>query len=204
MIRGFDLAVVEGELEVVVAKRLCHDLEIPCPPPVSQGGGSHFWQKVEKYNQATKSGHFIFGLVDVEQAPCAPSLLAKHLPKGKSPSFCLRMAQPMVEAWLLADREGIAAYLHVSKDLVPPLPENEAHPKQTVVNLARKSRKSSIRDTLVPEKGLSSKVGKEYFPVMKSFVEAHWDFQSARQNSPSLHRALLALEAFRSSMSTLK
>lgn len=139
-----------------------------------------------------------FDLVDLEQETCVPGLLAKHLSRDKSPAFVLRVAQRMTEAWLLADRDGMADFLHISRDLMPLNPDDETHSKRTLIALARKSKKSVIIKTLVPEKGLSAMVGKDCTPTMKRFVEEHWDIRRASDHSPSLKRALTALESLRS------
>lgn len=186
--------VVEGDLEVAVAQRLCAFLDISCPPPVNKKGGGNFWKDALKYNGAAKAGRRVFGLVDLEQEPCVTGILMKHLPCGRHPGFTLRLSKRMTEAWLLADRDGIASFLAVSPSKVPADPEGENHPKQTMVGLARRSRKRLIREAMVPEAGHSSLVGKEYFPLLRSFVEDRWDIARAREHSPSLDRALKAMQ----------
>lgn len=191
---GFDLVVVEGDLDAVVAKRLCHHLGVCCPEPVNKRGGSNFWSSAPKYNVAAKNGCLIFGLVDLGGDPCAPGLIARKLPQQRDPRFVLRVAHRMIESWLLADPEGIADFLGVSISKVDPNPESLAHPKLAIVSLARKSRKKRIVETLVPEAGMSGLVGKEYFPVMKVFTEKHWNPNRARVNSSSLCRAMDSIE----------
>jgi len=47
----------------------------------------------------------------------------------------------MVEAWLLADREGFAQFLGIRCNDVAANPEAVSNPKQKVIELARKSKK---------------------------------------------------------------
>lgn len=193
MTQGFDLVVAEGLLDAAVAKKLLQHLRVPGPEPQDLGGGTKFWAKVPNYNQAARSGRVILGIVDLENADCAPGLIVQRLPKGLEPTFVLRVAHRMIESWLLADRDAIAQFLRVSRDRIPSAPESLAHPKRELGNLALRSSKREIRETVAPEKGLSGPVGKEYTPMMKRFVEDHWDPSRARQNSPSLDQAMLAI-----------
>lgn len=94
----------------------------------------------------------------------------------------------MMESWLLADRDSVAAFLGVRIAAIPREPDRETHPKQTLVNLARTSRKRSIRQALVPD-GSGALVGPEYTPVIGGFIDDRWDASRARANSPSLDRA---------------
>jgi hypothetical protein len=193
MTREFNLVITEGHLDAAVAKKLLQELGIMGPDPKDLRGGSNFWAGAPKYNQAARNGMVIFGVVDLENALCAPELIKRHLPKGVAPTFVLRVAKRMVESWLLADRVALAQFLHVSADRIPMDPESLVHPKHEIASLARRSRKREIRETVAPQEGLSSPVGREYTPVMKRFIEHHWNPSRARINSPSLDRAIEAI-----------
>jgi hypothetical protein len=79
---------------------------------------------------------------------------------------------------------------------VPLAPDSEPDPKLSLVNLARRSGKREIRDALVPPADArGAKVGREYLPVMGEYVRSVWDIDAAAQRSPSLRRALAAIEA---------
>ncbi len=58
-----------------------------------------------------------------------------------------------VEAWLLADRERISAFLGVGTVKVPRDPETLEDPTRTLVDLARQSRRRDIREDMVPRPG---------------------------------------------------
>lgn len=66
---------------------------------------------------------------------CPPAVVTAWLPQP-STNLLLRVVVPMIESWLLADREGLAAFLGVSPALLPTMPETLINPKQALVNLA--------------------------------------------------------------------
>ena len=98
------------------------------------GGGDKFWSIAKRFNKAGAYTSAI-GLTDLEQARCAPSLLADRLP-DKSPGFHLRLAVRMLESWLLADRQAMAQFLKVPIRLLPTDPDSEQHAKRLLVNVA--------------------------------------------------------------------
>ena len=58
-----------------------------------------------------------------------------------------------LESWLLADAAGLAAYLGLPRAVVPSQPESVGDPKLALVNLARRSRRTRLRDSIVPYQG---------------------------------------------------
>lgn len=137
-------------------------------------------------------------LTDLDQYACPPALLAAWKATALPPRLLLRIAVREVEAWLLADRDGIANFLSVAKNKVPQNPEAEADPKRTLINLARKSRRQRLAIELVPETGSSASIGPLYNARLSEFVNTSWDVERARMASPSLDRALSRLTSFMS------
>ncbi len=135
-------------------------------------------------------------LTDLDQYLCPPALIAAWKAKALPPQLLLRIAVREVEAWLLADRDGIANFLSVAKNKVPQNPEAEVDPKRTLINLARKSRKRRLSIELVPETGSSASIGPLYNVRLSGFVTTNWDVERARTASPSLDRALTRLASF--------
>jgi len=135
-------------------------------------------------------------LTDLDRYPCPPALLVSWGATKLPPQLLLRIAVRTVEAWLLADSEGIAKFLSVAKNKIPQNPEAEADPKRTLINLARKSRKRRVAIELTPEAGSSASIGPLYNARLSEFVEKLWNVQRARAVAPSLDRALLRLDSF--------
>jgi hypothetical protein len=98
-----------------------------------------------------------------------------------------------VESWLLADRRGIAAFLGVSEALVPREPEALLDPKETLVNLARRSRRSKIRELMLPPQGSSHPIGPGYSLALEEFARGRWDVAAAAERADSLRRCLVRL-----------
>ena len=105
-------------------------------------GNDQIKQGIEKFKNASNVFPHVI-LTDLDRYSCAPALL-EHWGATDLPSRLLfRIAIREVEAWLLADREGIANYFQIPLNKVPLHPEMENDPKQTLINLARKARKKT-------------------------------------------------------------
>src|SRR5262249_42952103 len=109
-----------------------------------------------------------------------------------------RIAVRAAEAWLLADRERIADFLSVSRNLVPRNPDILDDPKATLINLARRSRKRQIREQFPPRIGSGRKVGPQYTGAMISFIEnqeSGWRLTEAVDQSKSLAKCVDRVQA---------
>lgn len=178
-------ALVEGYLEERLLAVLWRQLGRSEALTFRNAGGSPFWGHARRFNEAGEH-QLVLGLADLEQASCASAAL-EALGKPRSNGFKLRLAVRMIESWVMADRESFAAYLGVRVAQVPREPDLLEHPKRAVVDLARRSRRRSVRDAVVPSG--SGPVGAEYMPFMTTFVGSRWEVGRARLNSPSLERA---------------
>lgn len=135
-------------------------------------------------------------LTDLDRYPCPPALLDSWGAIDLPARFLFRIAVREVEAWLLADREGIAEFLHVAVNKVPHAPETEDDPKQTLLNLARRSRKKRLVQEMVPALGSSAAIGPLYNVRLSEFVNDRWDIERAKLLSDSLSRSLNRLSEF--------
>jgi hypothetical protein len=194
MTRRFVLVVVEGALEVPASLKLLAAVGAGTEGlhPIDKGGRVRFWQDAARYNRAAAKLGPVLGLADLEAFPCPSGLIAKHLQPSRHSDFVLRVAERMLESWFLAD-DSLAEFLRISEALLPRNPDTEANPKQTLVNLARRSRSARLRSDLLPEEGSSGIVGKGYTPTMIEFIENHWRPNRAQHRSESLCRALAAI-----------
>ncbi|MDX2177418.1 MAG: hypothetical protein SF028_13210 [Candidatus Sumerlaeia bacterium] len=190
------VAIVEGELEKPASLRLLSAAGISTEGviPVSKGGASCFWREAPRFNEAARKGLTVLGLTDLDQAACPSGLIARHIPGPLAQRFLLRIPVLSLESWLLADRESIASFLGVPAVRVPALPEEVAHPKRTLATLAAGSKKREIRDGVAPAPNRSAIVGTQYLPIMSRFITEEWEPSRAAKRSPSLARALAALE----------
>jgi len=149
---------------------------------------------IEKFKAASRVLPHIV-LTDLDRHPCVPALFAAwkvgRVPEG----MLLRVAVREVEAWLLADREGMAELLGVPVGKLPEHPEYESDPKQRLVNIARRSR-TRLAKELVPEPGSVAPIGPGYNARLCMFVRDAWNLDAARRHAPSLERAWQRIQTF--------
>lgn len=192
-------AAVEGPLDAAVVKVLCRFSGINLCYIFGQEGKPYLKQKSEGYNRASRHQPWLI-LVDLDQDFfCASELVRSWLP-NKSPSLVFRVAVRSIEAWLLADRERFSGFFGVALTRIPLTPDSEPDPKQKVVNLASKSRKSDVRQDIVPRTGGSRKVGVAYNSRMIEYIEDQtngWRPMEAAKHSDSLSRCLIRLREIR-------
>jgi hypothetical protein len=186
-------ALVEGQTDEAVARRITRDVGHEFGFCFGKRGCTYIQSKVRGFSR--RNGPCLLALVDFMDFdfPCPSALVNSWLP-DKSDRTLLRVVVRELESWFLADKRGLASFLHVSPVLIPNNPEELRDPKQFLINLARRSRKASIRRALVPAEGSSASVGPGYVAEIETFVANTWDLAAARTNSLSLNRCLLRLE----------
>lgn len=186
-------AVVEGTADRAALTRLFAWVGLPgCPTIHLTRGKNELDRKLAGLNQAARGSSWLV-LRDLDRdADCAPELVRSLLPHP-SPGMLLRIPVRALEAWLLADRPGMARFLGISESRIPEQPETLERPKRSLVDLARKSRKIALRKDMVPDPGLSSEVGPAYSARIIEFVSRHWDPERAAVHSESLNRCLQRL-----------
>jgi len=192
----FKVAFLEGHLEEQMARRLLR--EVGLNPDhlnvVVAGGSSAFWQGASRYNRVAQYVGYVFGLTDLDSHPCPSGLISEKLDEQLDPRFALRIQVRELESWLLADDHAWSEYLGISASVVPVDPESLEDSKRELVNLARRCRRKSLRDDIVPKEGTSRQVGPGYSTRITEFIHGHWSPRRAAIRSPSLKRAIIALE----------
>lgn len=154
--------------------------------------------RLHRYRAATdRTGLPLFVLRDLDDdAACAPALL-RRLEVETGGLFCLRIAVREAEAWLLADRAALAAYLHVAEAQLPEDPEALEDPKAALVAAARRSRAARIRAGFTARPGSGRPEGPEFVPRIERFTRLHWRPDVAAARADSLARALRRLGELR-------
>lgn len=193
---GLALIYAEGALDLVAAQKLMRSLGISLEGAtlIDTHGRGGFWQRAPKYEEMARHNGPVFGLTDLDRDECAPRLLAaklRHFPHARN---ALRIAVRALESWMLADRNAIAGFMRVSGRRIPPDPDALDDPKIELVNVARHSKRRSIRADMVPQQGKSGKVGAGYEPRMREFIVNAWEPRRAAINSPSLRKAIAAVQ----------
>ena len=187
--------VYEDEIHGVVLNKIL-PANFSIALAMKMGGRSKIESKILGFNSACNS-HPFFVIIDLDTDVCAPCLLPRLFPNGKHPNLIFRVAVHEVEAWLLADAEAFSRHTGISVAKIPALPDELPDPKQTLINLVRAKARKPIKDAIVPKQGSTATIGRSYNEELSKYVQLAWRPEVARQNSPSLDRAMVALESFR-------
>lgn len=186
--------VVEGDTDLPVARHLAADAGLSVFAEIDCGGKGRLDGELIGYNGAAQGSPW-FVLRDLDSdADCAPIILANRLPVP-SRWMCFRIAVRELEAWLLADVEGLASFLRVPVNRLPGAPELEPDPTRTLINIARHSRSRAIQKAFVPPRGSSAQVGPLYEASLIEFAANYWNLERAVARSDSLRRTRSALRA---------
>jgi hypothetical protein len=160
--------------------------------------GNTYLRKIARgLNKASKGSGFLLLTDQDDPAACPLDIINEWLAgDARHPNFLFRVAVLEVEAWLMADREAIADFIGVPIVRVPQDCDAVANPKQCLVNLARLSKRASVRDDLVPIAGGTALVGRNYSGRLAEFIEEKWSCKRASAHSASLKRTIRRLEHF--------
>lgn len=191
----FDKVLAEGVTDAAAARRLLEQCGRWSESTIVQVAGDRreFWRLAPKHNAIARV-RMVLGLTDLDRDPCAGGLIAEKLPDGRHASFVLRIAVRCLESWLLADREGFEGYFRVAVPRDAREPDGLDDPKRRLVDIVRRSRKSAIAEDMVPPPGSGHKVGPRFTNRILDFVGTAWNPARAAAVSPSLARAMAALE----------
>jgi len=182
---------VEDDLSETVIRRLLleTDRDYVVGRVLGRGGFGYLKSKANNWNAAAASGTPVLVLADLDQHSCPSGLIDDWLDIEPHANLIFRVAIREVESWLLADREGLADFLHISPVNIPFQSDLIADPKQCLINLARRSRVKALRESIVPRQGSTAIQGPDYNGCLSEFVRKQWDRAAATKCSPSLHRA---------------
>ena len=189
-------AIVEGDLDEAVAVRLIAEAGHDPGLVYGRRGIGYVREKIAAFNRSARHIAYLT-LVDFmdTRIACAPDVQRQWVPHPNA-GMLFRVAVREIESWLLADRQGIAQFLSVPVNRIPSNPEALPDPKQSLVNIARRSRSRQLRQSLVPAVGSTAHTGRLYVAELKQFVQNTWSVPSAALNSPSLAKCFQRLRAF--------
>lgn len=183
--------LVEGLTDEAVARKLIAYCQHECGTIYGKQGKTYLQRTVAGFNVRATFGNPILMLVDfMDTGLACPPEVAMHWLPGRSPRMLVRVVVRELESWLLADWKGMADFLGISPSLVPVAPEVLSDPKQALVNLARRSRRTIRRKALVPAEGVSAAVGPGYTDAIEEYVRNYWNIDQARDRSPSLDKCV--------------
>jgi hypothetical protein len=190
------LCAVEGSLDEAVIRRVAGDLDFPLGTVRVKGGRGRIEARVRGYHAASRHWPWIV-VADLDTDQCPPTLLQTWQVPSADDNFICRIAVREIEAWLLADRLKMAAFIKVSRDLIPGTPDQLPDPKETIVNLARRSRSRDLREDIVPDPGSLRREGPAYTSRLSEFANTLWRPREAQKTSSSFDRFVKAMELMR-------
>lgn len=191
------ILAVEDELSGTVLQRLLNNSGrgFVINRLIVERGFGRLKTGIPKYRNASHGIPHVV-LTDLDRYVCPSKLLADWNATQLPASMLLRIAVREVEAWLLADREGIAKFLNIPKTKVPANPEAIDDPKQVLINLARKSRRKRLAEEIVPPIGSAAPIGPMYNSRLSEFTLSTWNIASASAIAPSLNRTINRIQQF--------
>lgn len=191
--------ILEGYLEEPVAEKLLAYCGHKKGIVRGLQGFGYIQTKAAQFHPLATDREGVLVLTDFMDArtSCPPHALDKYVLQhvaNPPKTFLCRFAVAELESWLMADRNGMADFLSISAAKIPSAPDALPDPKRHLVNLARKSRKSAVRNGIVPEKSHGGMVAPDYLATMRGFVRDYWTIENAVTNSPSLARCVRRLQ----------
>lgn len=164
---------VEGVTDEAVAKRLLGEAGLQTGSVYTRSGKHSLDPRLAGYNDAARFSRWLL-LRDLDDdAACAPTLAARLLPRP-APLMRLQIAVHAVEAWLMGDPESLSAFLGVRRGKIPPCPEVVVDPKRVLIDLARQSRRRTVREEIAPPSGSKARVGPGYAAALIEYATGDW------------------------------
>ena len=180
---------VEGMSDEGAASAIIKSCGLSVGKYYGRGGKNHLLKKLSGYNAAAVYAPWV-AFVDLDNdGPCPGQKRLDWLP-DPAEFMRFRVVVREMEAWLLADAERISEFLGVSRMRIPSNPEDLDDPKEALIALARRSRKSAIRRGLVPRGGSGASVGPTYASDIREFGRSQWRPLVAAEVVPSLNRCI--------------
>lgn len=160
----------------------------------SGNGFGYLKSNIKGFNQAAVvNPHFM--LTDLDNYECPVALINDWIDFDLKDNFIFSIAVREAEAWILADREGLSRFFNVALANFPTKPDLEPDPKNTLINLARRSNRRNIREDIVPINANAS-IGPNYNGCLTQFVFSDWNINNALLHSESLNRAFQKIRNF--------
>jgi hypothetical protein len=192
----FVSGAVEGPSDEPVLRRIVEECGGIVHRVQVQNGKPNLRRALPGYNAAARRSPWLV-LVDLDQGhPCAGALVTDWLPVP-SAHMRLRVVVHQIEAWLLADAERFASFFGVKRSAIPSHPDSILDAKAKVLALVEDSRRSALRQDMLPRAGSGRKVGPAYTSRVIDFASNSsdgWRLDVAMKHSASLAKCVTRLD----------
>lgn len=114
----------------------------------------------------------------------------------------IRVVDVCVESWILADRDGLAAFCGLSPSAIPDSAalERMGSHKEVLLNVLSKARIKDVREAMVRRTKGELSFGPLYGRRLADFASRHWSAVRAADHNDSLARALARLTQLHDSL----
>jgi hypothetical protein len=189
----------EDELSEAVGGRLIAELGEGFSTSIPFRGGGNGYLKIRMEKFVNYARHYPLLLItDLDSVDCAGALVTQWLGKVICPRKLLfRVAVREVEAWLLADHEGMKSLFGGEVYGFPEDPDALPDPKHHLLRLAQGARRD-VRSAILPARNSGARIGLGYNAVLSAFVRANWSPARAARRSDSLRRTRVRLRGLTS------
>ncbi len=186
--------LVEGYVDEALASKLISHCGHESGITFGIKGWTYIHSKAKSFDQSCH-GQGLLTLVDLmDTREQCPSVVVNAWVPNRSPHHVFRVVMREAESWVLADRDSIAEFLGIPIAKIPFAPEDLEDPKRTLINLARTSRRKTVRDALVPADNTSASEGPLYTSEITKYIAERWNPEKASAQAPSLARAITRLK----------
>ena len=193
---------VEDEPTAAVAKRLVelrnmqHRYKVFFVDgfPRVTGGFGDLKKKCPDLLKMASAGLHAFVITDLDAGACAGELINDwfNAPPPLPGELVFRVAVREVESWILADVNAWASFIGIPVANFSASPDDLADPKRHLLTvIQQKGRQKRHKDMLPRE---TASIGPRYNEVLCDFIIDGWSPARAAKNSPSLRRAINALD----------
>lgn len=187
----------EDILSETVAERLVHEStrNLQIAVRVRRNGNAYLKSKFPELLK-TSAKIPVFLITGLDNIQCPVELIKNWTQNTPAPpGMIMRVAVREVESWILADRDGFSGYTGIPVEKMALNPDALSDPKRVRLNLVKRYARKRIKESLLPSKSSSSKIGWKYNAVLCQFARDVWSVDRAVRHSVSLRRAVNRLSS---------
>lgn len=161
-------------------------------------GNSQLKEKCPAFLNMAKGELNTFVITDLDNIVCAGELIREWFsipdtnPVSLPNEILFRVAVREIESWILADRQAWAEYINIPEANFSDSPDELDDPKQHLLTVIRNKGRSRLHREMLPRQ--AAHIGPEYNKVLSEFILSSWKPSRAAVRSPSLKRAIRALD----------
>ena len=165
--------------------------------PAVTRGCSALRSKCPSFLDMAKGGLYTVALADLDVEACAAELIRNWFaipaeqPVALPERVVFRVAVREIEAWILADHGAWAQYIGIAPGNFTDKPDLLSDPKRHLLSVIRRKGRKRCHREMLPSG--TAHIGPLYNDVLCQFVQDHWVPGRAAGHSPSLKRAMTAV-----------